>query len=183
MVIYVYRLITLSLLALFYSIFGRGVHVSESALFFFHCTRNQGRVDLQWWWLYMYQKGGDCRPPLKSSTMTYILFTKLQEIYINVKWKEYCNIGIKNCGQTRSSIAVILLRNTKLIPVQDTMLDYKYLVKETNAFHIHKSLFFYDFFLKYNVFQEIYIKVNWYTNYSSYLPNHYAMNVFCFYCT
>lgn len=115
--------------------------------------------------------------------MTYILFTKLQEIYINVKWKEYCNIGIKNCGQTRSSIAVILLRNTKLIPVQDTMLDYKYLVKETNAFHIHKSLFFYDFFLKYNVFQEIYVKVNWYTNYSSYLPNHYAMNVFCFYCT
>lgn len=115
--------------------------------------------------------------------MTYILFTKLQEIYINVKWKEYCNIGIKNCGQTRSSIAVILLRNTKLIPVQDTMLDYKYLVKETNAFHIHKSLFFYDFFLKYNVFQEIYVKVNWYTNYSSYLLNHYAMNVFCFYCT
>lgn len=77
--------------------------------------------------------------------MTYILFTKLQEIYINVKWKEYCNIGIKNCGQTRSSIAVILLRNTKLIPVQDTMLDYKYLVKETNAFHIHKSFFMISF--------------------------------------
>lgn len=53
-----------------------------------------------------------------------------------------------------------LLRHTcdviqSWFPGHDTTLD----VKETNAFHIHKSMFHDDLFIKYNCSRDIYIKV------------------------